>query len=193
MSVFAEYYPIKCLLEISKRHREAVDSSRVYDGKVIGQDNWDNLAVSTVFAAMAIEAALNDYVLSHCLFLEAPYLQKVFGEVTEQYLYSSIQKKIDLLAKCWSQEIPQELVNNVRDLIRIRNRVAHQTGELRTANECNGGRPQMSNRLLTQAETWQMLGHYEVAQNFLNRFWLPGNREFEHPEVEPAAQEALKP
>ncbi len=86
MSSFAQSYQHQCLLEISRRHREAIDPNRVYDGKVIGQDNWDNLAVSTVFAGIAIEAALNDFVLSHCLFVEAPYLQEVFGEVMEQFL-----------------------------------------------------------------------------------------------------------
>ncbi len=46
MSSFAHNYQHQCLLEISRRHREVVDPSRVHDGKVIGQDNWDNLAVS---------------------------------------------------------------------------------------------------------------------------------------------------
>jgi hypothetical protein len=74
MSSFAQTYQHQCMLEISRRHREAVDSTRVSDGKVIGEDNWGNLAVTTVFAAVAVEAALNGYVLSHCLFLESPYL-----------------------------------------------------------------------------------------------------------------------
>jgi hypothetical protein len=53
---FAQNYQHQCLPEISRRHREVVDPCGVYDGKVIAQDDWDNFAVSTVFAAIAIEA-----------------------------------------------------------------------------------------------------------------------------------------
>src|SRR5688572_17714765 len=135
MPSFADNYQHQCLLEISRRHREAVDPARVYDGKVIGQDNWDNLAVSTVFAAVAIEAALNDYVLSHCLFVEFPYLQKVFGEMTEHFLRGSIQNKLKLLTERWPDPFPDQVLKDVGELIRIRNRITHQTGKFRTADE----------------------------------------------------------
>lgn len=179
MSSFAENYQHQRLLEISRRHRGAVDPSRVYDGKVIGQDNLDNLAVSTVFAATAIEAALNDYVLSHCLFVEAPYLQEVFHEVTAQFIRGSVHKKLDLLVRRWPDPIPKELLKEVRELIRIRNRITHQTGEFRTANKTVGGRSEMKNPALTRDEMSHMLLHYEIAREFLSRFWLPGNRELQ--------------
>jgi hypothetical protein len=159
MPSFAEYYPIKCLLDISRRHREAVDSSRVYDGKIIGQDNWDTLSVSTVLAAIAIEASLNDFTLSHCLFLAFLYLQEAFGAVTEQFLRTSIHKKIDLLVKLWPEELPTDPVKDVRKLISIRNRIAHQTGEFRTANETDHGRGEMPNRGLNADEAWHCLKH----------------------------------
>jgi hypothetical protein len=179
MPSFAENYQHQCLLEISRRHREAVDSARVYEGKVIGQDNWDNLAVSTVFAAVAIEAALNDYVLSHCLFVAFPYLQEVFGEVTGHFLRGSIQNKLKLLTDRWPDPFPDQLLKDVRELIRVRNRIAHQTGEFRTANETADRQSAMTNRGLTADEMWHMLRHYEIARDFLARFWLPGNREMQ--------------
>jgi len=179
MSSFAQNYQHQCLLEISRRHREAVDSTRVYYGKVIGQDNWDNLAVSTVFAAIAIEAALNDYVLSHCLFVEAPYLQEVFGEITENFLRAPVHNKIKLLTSRWPDPFPKELLKDVQELIRIRNRITHQTGEFRTANETADRRGQMTNRALTAEDMSHMLRHHEIACDFLGRFWFPGNRELQ--------------
>lgn len=177
MSSFAENYQHQCLLEISRRHREAVDPTRIYDGKVIGRANWDNLAVSTVFAAIAIEAALNDYVLSHCLFVDTPYLQEVFGEFTEHFLRGSVQNKLKLLVDRWPDPFPEQLLKDVRELIRIRNRIAHQTGEFRTANESADRRGKMTNRALTADEIWHTLRHHEIARDFLERFWLPGTRE----------------
>lgn len=177
MSSFAKNYSHRCLLEISRRHREAVDPNRVYDGKVIGQDNWDNLAVSTVFAAVAIEAALNDFLLSHCMFVELPYLQEVFAEITEQFLRSSIHNKLNLLQRRWSTPFPDDLIKDVRELIRIRNRITHQTGVFRTTNETGTDRSEMTNNPLTAEDMCHMLRHYEIARDLLSRFWLPGNRE----------------
>lgn len=176
MSNFAQNYQHLCLLEISRRHREAVDPSRVRDGEVLGQDNVDNLEVSTVFAAVAIEAALNDYVLSHCLFVEIPYLQEVFGDLTAQFLRGSVQNKIDLLVKRWPDPIPKDLLRDVRELIRIRNRITHQTGEFRSASNTSDSRSVMAYRPLTADEMLHMLRHHEIARDFLSQFWLPGNR-----------------
>jgi hypothetical protein len=165
------------LLEISRKHREAVDQSRVYDNKVIGRDNWENLSVSTVFAAMAIEAALNDYVLSHCLLLDVPYVQEVFGEITKNYLRTSIVNKIKLLVDNWPDKIPADTLAGVRRLIEIRNRIAHQTGEFTTANKAPGGNAEMQCHRLTAEEMWHMVDHYKIAHDFLSRFWIPGTRE----------------
>jgi hypothetical protein len=152
MPSFAEYYPIQCLLEISRKHRDAVDPSRIRDGKVIGQDNWDNLAVSSVFAAISIEAALNDYLLCHCLFLELPALQQFFGGVMETFLRSRFDIKLGLLKKCWSRELPSDLLTKVGGVIRVRNRIAHQTGEFITAGDREDGRAALMNHRLTEAE-----------------------------------------
>ncbi len=180
MTTFAQNNQHQCLLEISRRHRDAVDTTRVYDGKVIGQDNWDNLAVSTMFAAIAIEAALNDYVLSHCLFVETPYLQEVFEKVVAHFLRGPVQNKIKLLTERWPDPFPQELLKDVQEIIRIRNRIAHQTGEFRTANETVDRRSEMTNRALTADDMWHMLRHHEIARDFLGRFWLPGDRELQY-------------
>ncbi len=190
MSSFAKNYQHQCLLEISRRHRDGVDTSRIHEGQVIGQDNWDNLAVSTVFAAVAIEAALNNYVLSHCLFVDAPYLQDVFGKITEQFLRGSIQNKIDLLVS-WPDPIPKKLLKEVRELIRIRNRIAHQTGEFRTANETAGSGSEMTNRPLTGEDMSHMLRHYQIARDFLDRFCLPGTRELQQCRVSGELAEAV--
>ncbi len=64
-------------------------------------------------------------------------------------------------------------------MIRIRNRIAHQTGEFHTANETTDGGSRMKNRPLTADEMRHMLRHYEIARDFLSRFWLPGNRELQ--------------
>ncbi|WP_020475796.1 hypothetical protein [Zavarzinella formosa] len=189
MPNFADNYQHQCLLEISRRHREAVDPARICDGKVIGQDNWDKLAVSTVFAAIAIEAALNDYVLSHCLLLDVPYLQEVFGEITGHFLRGSVQNKLKLLTEQWPDPFPDQLLKEVRELIRIRNRIAHQSSEFRTANETTARRGQMSNRSLSADEICHMLRHHEIARDFLGRFWLPGNREFQQGLVSPEQAE----
>lgn len=177
---YAKNYEHKCLLDISRRHREAVDDSRVYDGKVIGQDNWDTLAVSTVFAAIAIEAALNDFVLSHCLFMERPYLQGVIGDVAKQYLRSApIHKKLDLVHNHWPDPIPPALLTDVRRLIDIRNRITHQKPEFRPAETV------VSRSLMTglpgvpNTDLLHMLQHYEIAHDLLSRFWTPGAREME--------------
>jgi len=177
MPSFAENYQHKSLLEISRRHRESVDGTRVCNGKVIGQDNQENLAVSTVFAAIAIEASLNDFVLSHCLFVELPYLQEVFSDFAEKYLRGSVQNKIDMLIKRWPDPFPKELVSSVKELFQIRNRITHQTGKFQTSNETEIRRGQMTNMQLTSTEMTHMLRHSDIAFDFLSRFWLPGNRE----------------
>ena len=77
MTSFADSWEFQELLSISKQHRDAVDSSRVHPDAVVGIDNWNTLRVSTVFAAISIEAAFNDFILTHCLFVETPYLQEL--------------------------------------------------------------------------------------------------------------------
>jgi hypothetical protein len=174
---FAMYYPIQCHLGISKRHLDALDPARVRDGRVIGQDNMDNLMVSTMFSAIAVEAALNEYVLSHCLFLDLEYLQKAFRDITKQFMRSSIQNKLHLLLECWPQEFPDELVKDVRRLIDIRNKITHQAGSIKTESETSDRRGTMGNFQLDAADGAHMLRHHDIAQDFLSRFWYPGNDE----------------
>lgn len=133
--------------------------------------------VSTVFSAITIEAALNDYVLIHCNFLERPYLQGVFGDITTDYLRGSIQKKINLVRDHWPDKFPDHLLNDVRELFRIRNRIAHQSGEFVPAFESDSGNAMMTNRPITSSEMQHTLRHYDIAKDFLSRFWLPGTRE----------------
>lgn len=173
---FADYVEIRELLDISKVHLDGLDRSRIYDGKIIGADNVQKLKVATVFAGIAIEAALNDYVHVHCLFSEFPYLQSFFAEVTKRFLRGSVQHKIDLLLKCWPQPFDPDLVKDVRRVFEIRNRVVHKTGKLLFSDDAHGVKS-LSNDPLSADDMQHMLRHYDIAERFLGNFWLPGTRE----------------
>lgn len=177
MPNFAESGEYKELLNISKQHLDALDPTRVREDAIIGLDNYATLMVSTVFAAISIEAALNDYILIHCLLLNAPYLQEVFKDITENYLRVSVQQKIDFVRDHWTDEFPKELLEDVRKLFRIRNRITHQTSNLLTANDVDDGNAAMQKLKLTNDDMQHMLRHHEIASNFLSRFWLPGERQ----------------
>lgn len=96
-STFAASWQIQELLQISKSHLDAVNRSRMRDGVVIGNDNFANLMVSTVFAAVAIETAFNEFIQVHCLFIDIPYLQTFYAEFTERYLWARTDDKIKLV------------------------------------------------------------------------------------------------
>jgi hypothetical protein len=125
---FAESWEYQELLGISKEARESVDPERVWPHAIVGADNFNHLRVSTVFAAISIEAALNDYILVHCLFVETSYLQSVFGEITTSFLWAPVRKKVAFLKEHWPDEIPPALLKDVEQLFKIRNQVTHQTG-----------------------------------------------------------------
>ena len=166
MTSFADSWELQELLRISKQHRDAVDSSRVFEGIVVGTDNWSTLRVSTVFAAISIEAALNDYILSHCLFVETPYLQSAFGEITKHYLRASVRDKIEFLTENWPDDFPAQLLTNVRRLFDIRNLITHRRGRFTPAKDSDDGKSRMSNRSITREDLWHMLDHYEIAHDF---------------------------
>ena len=179
MDSFVDHWEYQELLNISKQHRDSVDSTRVRPNAVIGLDNWSRLRVSTVFAAIAIEAAFNDFILTHCLFVQTPYLQDFFGTMTKKYLRASVPDKLKLVTDHWSEAFPESLLKYVRRLFEIRNWVTHQTGRFRSANETDDGRSVLENHRLTNDEMQHMLRHHEIAHDFLSRFWLPGSRELE--------------
>ena len=176
MTSFGDSWQHMELLSISKSHLDQLDPSRVNDEHVIGTDSLANLKVSTAFAAITIEAALNDYLLTHCLFIERPYLQEIFKTLTKKFLRASVPEKIRLLRQNWPDEFPDDLIRDVNELFRIRNRVTHQSGEFDTANE-TGSNSQVRNNPLTAADMQHMRRHHEIAMDFLGRFWLPGDRE----------------
>jgi hypothetical protein len=181
MTSFADSWEYQELLNIAKEHLDSLDRSRVHSDAIIGVDNFSKMKVSAVFAAVAIEAALNDFVLIHCLFLEQPYLQGVLGDITENFLRASVHQKINLVRDHWPDEFPTDLLKDVRELFRIRNRITHQTHEFQTGNYATNGQAVMKNCPLTNDEMQHMLRHYDIARDFLSRFWLPGNREFSQP------------
>jgi len=173
---FAESWQYSELLEISKSHLDQLDRSRDVDGRIVGMDNFAKLKVSTVFAAIAVEAALNDYLLCHCLLARPQYLQKFFGAVTKRFLWARPEEKIDLLKKSWNEEFPSGLLRDVRRLFEIRNRIIHQTSEFRVSEEPGRDTATMTSRYpISQDDIQEMLRHYDVARDFLSRFWLPGN------------------
>ena len=179
MPSFADSWEFQELLNISKQHRDAVDPSRVRPDAVIGTDNWNTLRVSTVFAAISIEAGFNDFILSHCLFVETPYLQEFFGTVTDRFLMASVHDKLKLVVEHWPVGFPDELLRDVRKLFEIRNRVTHQKGRFQSGDETADNRSVLRNDPLSNDEMQHMLRHHEIAHDFLSRFWLPGTRELE--------------
>jgi hypothetical protein len=181
MMSFADSPEHQELLNISKQHLDALDRSRVRADAIIGVDNASKLKVATVFAATAIEAALNDYILSHCLPLGRPYLQDIFGDITKRYLFGPVREKIQLLRDHWPDQFPSALLNDVRKLFEIRNRIMHRTGEFLSRDDAHGGNAVMKNRPLTNDDMQHMLRHYDIAHDFLSRFWFPGSRELEQP------------
>ncbi len=184
MASFADSWAHQELLNISKRHRDAMDHNRVRADAVIGVDNWCNLMVSTVFAAISIERALNDYILIHCVFVATPYLQEVVGDITAYYLRAPIHKKINLLRDHWPDELPLTLLKDVNELFRIRNLITHQTGMFQAASNTNEGYAVMHDQALTNADMQHALRHYEIARDLLSRFWLPGSRELNRGQVD---------
>lgn len=181
MTSFVDSFEYQELLNISKQHRDAVDEGRVFANGIAGVDNMSTLKVSTVFAAISIEAALNDYILAHCLFLDTSYLQSVFGDITKSYLWAPYHKKIKVLRDHWPNKFPQALLQDIEELFRIRNLVTHRTHEFFPATHSTGGGSVMRNRPMTVEESHHMLRHHDIAYDFLSRFWLPGNRELDQP------------
>ncbi|HUT09343.1 MAG TPA: hypothetical protein VMY42_02510 [Thermoguttaceae bacterium] len=180
MTSFVDSFEYQELLNISKEHLDALDRTRIREDAVIGVDNYNRLMVSTVFAAISIEAALNNYILIHCLFLDRPYLQGLFADITENYLRASIHTKLNLVRDHWPDGFSADILQDVRELFRIRNRITHQSGDLLTANDAQDGNAKMRNRPLTRNDMQHMLRHYDIAYDFLSRFWLPGSRELEY-------------
>jgi hypothetical protein len=182
MAGFASVYSQNCLLDIAKTHLDAIDRTRMDDGVVIGQDNFDRLLVATVFAAIAIEASLNDYVLSHCLFLENRYFQSFFGEITTNALRGPMDSKLKLLRQHWSSAFPDAIIGDVRRLFEIRNKIIHQQG-IFSATKAEDDGATMTNFRLTADEMRHMLTHHEIATTFLSMFFLPGNQEVQQQDV----------
>lgn len=180
MPSFVDSWDYQELLAISKDHLDSMDAARVRPDAIIGTDNYAKLKVSTVFAAIAIEAALNNFVLIHCLFVDEPYLQEVFGTVTKNFLRSSVHEKIKLLRRNWPDEFPDDLIKDVKELFRIRNRVTHESDEFISAARSDDGKAMIQNRPLTNDEMQHMRRHHDIAYDLLSRFWFPGNRELNH-------------
>ena len=177
MTSFADSWVYQELLAISKTHVDSLDPGRVSPDAIIGTDNWAKLKVSTVFAAIAIEAALNNFILMHCLFIDRPYLQEIFGTLTTSFLRSSVHEKIKLLRRNWPDDFPDDLIRDVKELFRIRNRVTHESDEFLSATRSAEGAPVVQNRPLTNDGMQHMRRHHDIAYDFLSSFWFPGDRE----------------
>jgi len=174
---FADSWQHTELLTIAKDHLDAIDLGRITDEGVIGVDNANRLKVVTVFSAITVEAALNDYILIHCNLLDSPYLEGVFGDITTDYLRGSVQKKINLVRDHWPDDFSPELIKDVRTMFEIRNRIAHQSSEFIPSFNSDSGSAMMTNRPLSGEQLLHMLRHHEIALDFLRRFWPPGDRE----------------
>jgi hypothetical protein len=173
MTSFANSWEHQELLKIAKEHLDSLDRSRIRSDAVIGFDNVAKLKVSTVFAAIAVEAALNDFVLIHDSLLRQPHLQRG--------LRAFVHKKIEWVCDHWPDKFPDMLLQDVHKLFKIRNRIVHQTKEYLTANDTTNEKAVVRNRPLTNDDMQHMLRHYDIACDFLSRFWLPGSRELGGP------------
>jgi hypothetical protein len=179
VTTFTDSYEYQNLLSISKAHLDALDRTRFINGRVIGQDNFNNLSVATVFACVAVETALNDYLASHFLFIDNRYLQAFFAEAKRGLLRSDVPTKIKTVKKFWPDDIPQDVIADVLAMFEIRNRIVHQTPELKLAKDSSDGHAYMGNSRLTEKDMAHMLLHHEIASRFLGLFWIPGSRELE--------------
>lgn len=176
---FYESWQHRALLDISKSHLDAIDRSRIDDeGVIVGLGNLANLQVSTVFAAIAIEASINDCLMGHCLMIENPYLSTFFSTVLKRYLMGRIHDKISLIHRCWSESLNAETVKEAKKLFTIRNRIVHQSGEF-IHHDAEFGLKGLSGAGLTGDELRHMLDHHEIAKDFLDSFWMPGAKQLQ--------------
>lgn len=179
MSTYADSWIHTRMLEIARAHRDALDTERVIDGCVIGQDNFDKLYVSTVFSALAIERAVNDFIQTHALFSDLPYFQKFFGLAVEQLLWLRNDRKLKLVTDFYSGEVDGTLLEEVKRLIKIRNSIVHPKGEFKSSRESDDGRSCLSTSGLSEENVKHMLGHVEIAERFLGSFGPPGTNELD--------------
>jgi len=145
MATFAESWEYQNDLNIAKESLDALDHGRIYDGKIIGQDNLNRLRVSTVFSCIAVEKALNDFVMCHFLFLDNTYLQAFFAEGRNRMLRADVETKLRTVSRFWPDPFPDDLLNDVRKMFNIRNRIIHQTPTLETRRERGDAKSTMSN------------------------------------------------
>lgn len=179
MATFAESWEYQNDLSIAKDSLDALDHTRIYDDKIIGQDNFNRLRVSTVFSCIAVEKALNDFLMIHFLFLDNVYLQAFFAEGRDRMLRADVGTKLKTVSRFWPDPFPDDLLNDVRKMFQIRNRIVHQTPTLQTRRDSDDGKSTMSNSRITGEEMNHMLRHHEIASRYLGLFWLPGNRELQ--------------
>lgn len=190
MATFAESWEYQNDLSIAKDSLDALDHARICDGKIIGQDNFNRLRVSTVFSCIAVEKALNDFLMIHFLFLDNVYLQAFFAEGRDRMLRADVWTKLKTVSRFWPDPFPHDLLNDVRKMFQIRNRIVHQTPTLQTRRESDDGKSSMSQ--ITSEEMNHMLGHHDIASRYLGLFGLHGNRELQQwapPDVEVPAND----
>jgi hypothetical protein len=145
---FANDWQIRELLDISKSQLDAIDRSRLPDGRVIGLDNFAKLKISMVFAALAIESALNHFIQIHSLLPREPYLQTFIAEVSNRFLWARTDQKLSLLKKCWSSPFPENMISDVTRLIEIRNKVVHEKGRIEFVDARSHGVRALSQTIL---------------------------------------------
>jgi len=181
MSKYSDSWVHTRMLSIAQDSLDRVERSRVREDTVIGMDNWDRLYVSTVFSAIAIEAAINDFLQIHCLFAHSPYLQEFFGKAVDALTRLSTPEKIKLVKKFSSCTIEQDLLDEVRRLIEIRNRIIHQKGEFTPGHKREEGTASLSLALspVKDGEIVHMMRHPDIARRFLSSFGSPGTAELD--------------
>lgn len=137
--------------------------------------------MSTVFSAISIEAAINDFLQTHCLFVQSPYLQEFFGEAIDALMRLPTPRKLDLVKKFSTYAIEQDLRKDVQRLIEIRNRIIHQKGEFTPCHKNEDGTAALTQSLspLRDGDIVHMLRHVEIARTFLSTFGSPGSAELD--------------
>ncbi len=193
MNTYADSWIHTRMLEIAQEHFDALDRSRVCNGRVTGLDNFDKLFVSTIFSAIAIETAVNDFLQVHSLFADIPYLQEFFGRAVDSLLWENSTKKLELVKRFSCRKPDKALVGEIKRLIKIRNKITHQKGEFTPAHQNDSNEDSLSvGSPLDGDDIRHMLLHVDLARRFLQSFGPPGSAELEQWRDPAASQDSRR-
>jgi hypothetical protein len=117
------YWPLKIAKEASERVQELTRMGAAHRDEAERQS-----AVTIVFAAAAVEAALNAFISRPILRIEDPATREFFGLLIHRHLRGSAPSKLMFLRKVWAgAEANSEVLKRVDQLFLARNALLHIT------------------------------------------------------------------